>query len=130
MNWNPLRLVIALIAGLTIATGTVRAQDADSVIDKLKLTTSQHEQIKQLRDKFRTETEKLRTDIKRLLDEEKKLKSAPSPNEDLLRSVLRKRAELEIDLSLALTRYIERLQGILTPEQWELLQKFKKNKGK
>jgi Spy/CpxP family protein refolding chaperone len=121
MKGNFPRLIIALLAGLTLMAGVVHAQEDDSILDKLKLTPTQREQIKTLNDKFRTRSAPLRTDIARLLDEEKKLKAASSPDLAALKAKMQERADKEIELALELTRYREGLEAILTPEQVQLL---------
>jgi Spy/CpxP family protein refolding chaperone len=123
------RLVMTFVIGMMMA-GLAHAQDESSIIDKLGLTDVQKGQIKELRDKFRSETEKLRADIKRLLEDEKQLKQANPPNEVALRAKLKERADKEIEISLALTRFNERLENILTPEQKRLLDKIRQERKK
>ena len=123
------RLVMTFVIGMMMA-GLAHAQDESSIIDKLGLTDVQKGQIKELRDKFRSETEKLRADIKRLLEDEKQLKQANPPNEVALRAKLKERADKEIEISLALTRFNERLENILPPEQKRLLDKIRQERKK
>lgn len=124
------RLLMTLVAGLVLIAGAANAQEEASIMDKLGLSDGQKAQIKDLRDKFRGETEKLRTEIKRLLEEEKQLKQSGSANETALRAKLKERAEKEIELSLALTRFNERLEKILTPDQKKLLDKIRQERRK
>lgn len=124
-----LRPLMVALAGLVLAATATFAQD-ESVIDKLNVTEAQKTQIKDLREKFRTETEKPRTELKRLLEEEKRLKATTPVNQTALKSVLLKRSEMEVELSLALTRFYERLQGVLTPEQKRLLAKLREDRKK
>lgn len=128
MKMKFLRPFVTLLAGMMLMAGAAYAQDDASIMDRLSLSEAQKGQIKDLREKFRVETEKLRADIKRLLDQERALKK--DGNTDGLRPVLRQRADKEIELSLALTRFNEQLESILTPEQRRVLEKIREEKRK
>lgn len=128
MKMTITRWIAALAVGLVMASGAAFAQEDASIIDKLNLTDAQKGQVKKLRDDFRSETEKLRTDIKGLLEEEKRLRQAGPANESALRDVLRRRADKEIELTLALTRFTEKLKGILTQDQKKLLEKLQQER--
>jgi Spy/CpxP family protein refolding chaperone len=119
-----LRSVLVVAAVLTAAAGIVRAQDEGSLLDQLNLTTAQKEQIQKLRDQFKSETEPIRTAITQLQKEVRQLKSANPVNENALRAKLKQQADKEIELSLAITRFQERVEGLLTPDQKKLLKKL------
>lgn len=119
---------MTVCTGLLLLAGIAAAQDDSTIMDRLGLTEAQKGQLKDLRDKFRTETEQLRSDIRRLLQEEKQLKAASPPNETLLRAKLKEQADKEIELSLALTRFNDRVAAILTPAQRKELEKMKAEK--
>jgi Spy/CpxP family protein refolding chaperone len=121
---------MTLLASMMLLSGAAYAQDDASVMDRLNLSESQKTQIKDLREKFRTETEQLRTAVKQLLEEEKQLRKANPPNEAALRSKMKERADKEIELSLALTRFNERLEGILTADQRRILDRIREEKRK
>ncbi|MBS1911743.1 MAG: Spy/CpxP family protein refolding chaperone [Bacteroidetes bacterium] len=124
------RPAVLLVAGLLLASASAFAQEDGSIIDKLNLSDAQKTQIKDLRDKFRAETEKPRTELKRLLEEEKRVKATTPVNQTALEAVLKKRADMEIELSLALTRFNERLEALLTADQKKLLAKLREEKKK
>lgn len=106
-----------LLIGLAVAAGPAYAQGDVPVMDQIDLTKPQRDQIKTMTEQFARETEPVRNDIRRLLEEEKRLKTSATKNEDALRRKLRERADKEIDLSLALTRFHERVESLLTPSQ-------------
>ncbi len=120
--------LVPLFVSMMVMVGTAYAQDDNSIMDRLGLSSQQKEQVKDLRDKFRSETETLRSDIKRLLEEEKTLKNANPVNESALAAKLRQRADKEIELTLALTRFNERLESILTADQKRMLGKIREEK--
>jgi Spy/CpxP family protein refolding chaperone len=124
-----IRPLMTILAVMALSALSLQAQD-DSIIERLGLTPAQQGQIHDLREKFRAQTEQIRSDIRRLVEEEKKLKSAPSPNEAALRAKLKERADKEIELSLALTRFNEQVEGILTPAQQKLLEKIRSERRK
>jgi len=128
MNVKFLRPLMMLLVGMMVMAGSAYAQDDSSVMDRLGLTSQQREQIKDLREKFRGETEKLRVDIKRLLEVEKDLKAATPLDETALARTLRQRADKEIELSLALTRFNERLESILSADQKRTLDRLRGEK--
>lgn len=127
MNVKSLTPLITLLLGMILAAGSAHAQE-DNVMDRLNLSSQQREQIKDLREKFRAETEKIRADIKRLLEVEKDLKGKNPVDETALAKVLRQRADKEIELSLALTRFNERLEALLSAEQKRTLDKVREEK--
>lgn len=128
MSVKLFRSLMTVCTGLLLLAGIAAAQDDSTIMDRLGLTEAQKGQLKDLRDKFRTETEQLRSDIRRLLQEEKQLKAASPPNETLLRAKLKEQADKEIELSLALTRFNDRVAAILTPAQRKELEKMKAEK--
>jgi Spy/CpxP family protein refolding chaperone len=130
MKLKFLRPFMTLLAGMMLLSGAAYAQDDASVMDRLNLSESQKVQIKDLREKFRTETEQLRSTLKQLLEEEKQLRKVNPPNTAALRAKLEERADKEIELSLALTRFNERLEAILTPSQKQMLAKIREEKRK
>jgi Spy/CpxP family protein refolding chaperone len=109
------RPLAMLLFGLVLAVGPAYAQS--DIMDQINLTPHQQKQIKDLTEQFDRDTKTLRNDIRRLIEEEKLLKKAPTSNEDALRRKLRERADKEIELSLALTRFHERVEAVLTPGQ-------------
>ena len=127
MKMKLLRPFVALLAGMMLMSGAALAQDDASIMDRLNLSDAQKGQVKDLREKFRVETEKLRADIKRLLDQERALKKGGGST-DALRPVLKQRADKEVELSLALTRFNEQLEGILTQDQRRVLEKIREEK--
>jgi Spy/CpxP family protein refolding chaperone len=130
MKLKFLHPLMTMLVGMLLVSGAAYAQDDASVMDRLNLTETQKVQIKDLREKFRAETEQLRTALKQLLEEEKQLRKANPPNEAALRAKLKERADKEIELSLALTRFNERLEGILTADQKKMLAKIREEKRK
>jgi Spy/CpxP family protein refolding chaperone len=130
MQWKFLRPLVTMIASMMIMVGAAYAQDDSSIIDQLGLTPAQREQIQNLRERFIQQTSSLRTDIKRLLEEEKRLKSMAKPSETELRARLKERADKEIELSLALTRFNENLENVLTPAQRKKLEQFRSQRQK
>jgi Spy/CpxP family protein refolding chaperone len=123
------RQLILLVAGMMLTAGVSYAQsDDNSIVDQLKLTPAQQEQLKTLRERFRTETEPIRRDIKHLLEQEKSIKSKSPVDQRALQAVLKDRAAKEVDLSLALTRFNEQVEGILTSEQKEILKHIREGR--
>lgn len=116
-NNKLVRPITMLLFGLAVAAGPAYAQEDKPIMDQLGLTKQQREQISDLTEQFRKETTPLRNDIRRLVEEEKRLKSAATPNEAALRRKLQERADKEIELSLALTRFHERVESVLTVAQ-------------
>jgi Spy/CpxP family protein refolding chaperone len=111
-----------LLFGLALAAGPAYAQGESSIMDQIGLSTQQREQIKTLTEDFGRQTATLRSDIHRLVEEEKRLKAASNPNEAALRKTLQERADKEIELSLALTRFNTKVENILTPAQRKKLE--------
>lgn len=128
MNVKSLTPLVTMLLGMILAAGSAHAQEDNSVMDRLNLSSQQREQIKDLREKFRAETEKIRADIKRLLEVEKDLKGKTPVDETALAKVLRQRADKEIELSLALTRFNERLEALLSADQKRTLDKVREEK--
>lgn len=108
--------------------GVARAQDDGSLIEQLNLTPAQKEQIRKLRDQFRTETEPIRSALAQVQKEVRQLKSANPVNESALRSKLKQQADKEIELSLAITRFQERVEALLTSDQKRLLKNLQGNR--
>ena len=123
------RSLALLLFGLAMAAGPAYAQEDAQIMEQIDLTPQQKGQIETFTKQFARETATLRNDIRRLVEEEKQLKAATKPNEDALRKKLRERADKEIELSLALTRFHERVEGILSPTQREKLAELK-SKGR
>lgn len=117
MKLHFLRWLMPMLLGITLLGQPLYAQDTDDIIEKLRLTQTQRDQVKKLREAFRKETEPIRAEINRLLEEEKTLKKAPKVNTDQLKTVLKQRADKEVELSLALTTFVQNLEGLFTPEQ-------------
>lgn len=131
MNMKFLRSILTLLTGMMLMVGAASAQEDNSIMERLNLTAQQRDQVKSLREQFQSETKKLRLDIKSLLEEEKRLKAGTSPNETALRNLLKQRADKEIELSLALTRFNEKLESILTADQKRILKKaLEERRGK
>ncbi|MBC8145686.1 MAG: Spy/CpxP family protein refolding chaperone [bacterium] len=124
------RPLAMLLFGLAVAAGPAYAQGDTPIMEQIGLTPQQREQIKSLTDQFARETEVLRTDIRRLVDDEKRLKSGATTNETALRRMLKDRADKEIELSIALTRFHERVEGLLTVPQKRKLADLKKQNNK
>ena len=116
-NNKQMRMAAMLLFGLAIAAGPVYAQGDAPIMEQIDLTNQQREQIKTLTEQFVRETRELRSGISRLVAEEKLLKNAATPNEAALRAKMKARADMEIELSLALTRFHERVEKLLTPAQ-------------
>ena len=117
MTAHLLRSLLMLLAGLAISAQAAYAQADGSIMEQIGLTEAQRSQIQKLRDGFLRETEETRTDIKKLLDEEKRLRATSPVNESALRRVLTERAQKEIELTLALNRFNERVEKVLTAPQ-------------
>ena len=129
MTMKILRPLAAFLLGLSLMAGTAFAQDEASIMEQLGLTPAQKETIKDLREQFIRDTEKVRADIRRLLEEERKLKSASKPSEAVLRKKLMERADKEIEFSLALTRFNERVEDVLTAQQLRKLETLRKEQS-
>ena len=83
-----------------------------------------------LRLKFKAETKDINIEIARLVDEERTIKKETPTNLVALKSVLKERAEKEVELSLALSRFEEKQLAILTSDQKQLLKRLKSEKDK
>jgi len=121
------RYVRPLLAGAAIvltAAAVAVAQDDGSLIEQLSLTPAQKDQIKRLREQFKTETEPIRSSLTQLQKEVRQLKAANPVNESSLRAKLKQQADKEIELSLAITRFQERVEALLTADQKRLLKKL------
>ncbi len=127
MNMKFLRSFVTLLTGIMLTVGAAYAQE-DSIMERLNLSAQQKDQVKALREQFQKETKQLRAEIKGFLEEEKRLKASSSSNETALRNLLKQRADKEIDLSLALTRFNEKLESILTADQKRILKKAQEEK--
>lgn len=128
MKMKLVRPMVTALAAMMLMATAAYAQDDASIIERLNLSETQKGQVKDLREKFKTKTEKLRADIKRLAEEERNIKKSSNVDESALRELLKRRAELEIELSLALTRFNEDLEGILTADQKRILDKIRAEK--
>lgn len=125
-NNTLVRLLAMLLFGLAAAAGPAFAQGDVPIMEQISLTTQQREQIKNLTDQFARETEPLRNDIRRLVEEEKRLKSGATTSETALRRTLKERADKEIELSIILTRFHEKVESLLTATQRRKLDELKK----
>jgi Spy/CpxP family protein refolding chaperone len=123
MNLTPVRSLTALLVAILVTSGGLYAQD-DSIIEQLNLSAQQREQVKKLRDQFRSETEEVRGSIKQLQKEVRSLKTATPINEAALEAKLKQQAAAEIQLSLAITRFQEKIESLLTPDQKRLLKRL------
>ncbi len=123
MNLTSVRSLLLLLVALVTMSGALYAQD-DSIIEQLNLSTQQREQVKKLRDQFRTETEDVRVAIKQLQKEVRALKTATPINEGALEAKLKQQAAREIELSLAITRFQEKIESLLTADQKRLLKRL------
>jgi Spy/CpxP family protein refolding chaperone len=128
MKFHLLRWLMPMLFGLALLGQPIHAQDTDDIIEKLRLTQTQREQVKKLREAFRKETEPIRVEINRLLEEEKGLKKAAKVNTEQLKTVLKQRADKEVELSLALTTFVQNLEGVFTPEQLKQWRALKEGK--
>lgn len=129
MNLKIARSLLTLMIGMVLATGAIYAQDDDnSIMERLNLSSQQKEQIKKLRDGFRSNTEGLRKDLKELKDQIRALKKENPVPEKELESLLKKQANVEIQLSLAITRFQSDLEAILTVDQKRLLKRIQQEK--
>lgn len=125
MNWLNARYIPLLAFLLLSLTGVAHAQEQPSLVDKLNLTAAQKEQIKQLRTQFKTENERLAGALRIAQREVKQMKAANPVNESALRAAYKKQADAEIEIQIATTRFYERLDAVLTPEQKATLQRLK-----
>jgi phosphoenolpyruvate carboxylase len=126
MNWKFFRSIVATLAMLLLASGASFAQD---YIEQLGLSARQKEQITELRDQTKKESKPILDEIKRLLDEEKRLRKSGAPEAEL-RRIMKLRADKEIELSLSLRRFNEKFESILTPDQKRTLQSIIDRKNK
>lgn len=108
--------------------GVAHAQDDGSLIEQLNLTPAQKEQIHKLRDQFKSETEPIRSSLAQIQKEVRQIKSGNPVSEGALRNKLRQQADKEIELSLAITRFQERVEALLTPDQKKLLKSLQGNR--
>lgn len=117
---------IPLFALLLLSlTGAAQAQDQTPLVDKLNLTSAQKDQVRQLRAQFKAENERLAGALRQAQNEVKQLQAANPVNEVALRAALNKQASAEIDLRIAITRFYEKLDAILTPPQRAILQRMR-----
>jgi len=116
--------LLTITAAFASVVGVLHAQDEGSLIEQLNLTADQKTQIRKLREQFKNETESIRTAISQLQKEVRQLKSVSPVNETALRAKLKQQADKEIELSLAITRFQERVETLLTAEQKRLLKKL------
>ncbi|KXK56397.1 MAG: Spy/CpxP family protein refolding chaperone [Chlorobi bacterium] len=128
MKLHILRWLMPMLFGMVLLGQPLHAQDTDDIIEKLRLTQTQRDQVKKLREAFRKETEPMRAEINRLLEEEKALKKAAKVNTDQLKSVLKLRADKEVELSLALTTFVQNLEALFTPDQLKQWRALKEGK--
>lgn len=128
MKLHLLHWLMPMLLGIALLGQPLHAQDTDDIIEKLRLTQTQRDQVKKLREAFRKETEPIRADINRLLEEEKALKKAAKVNTEQLKTVLKQRADKEVELSLALTTFVQNLEALFTPEQLKQWRALKEGK--
>lgn len=126
-TWNILRPLTGLVVLLLVAASSA-AWAQDEIIDQLGLSTDQKAKIEKLREDFKKETAPIFSDINRILRQEKDLRRSSPVNQQELRRLLQERADKEIELSLALSRFNEQLEQILTPRQRQTLQKLREQK--
>ncbi len=124
MTVRYLRPLLTITVAFASVAGVLHAQDGGSLIEQLNLTADQKTQIRKLREQFKNETESIRTAISQLQKEVRQLKSVSPVNEMALRAKLKQQADKEIELSLAITRFQERVETLLTAEQKRLLKKL------
>jgi len=125
MNWLTARYLPILALLLLSLAGVAHAQDQTSIVDKLNLTAAQKEQVRQLRSQFKAENERLADALRQAQREAKQLKSANPVNAEALRAALQKQANAEIEIQIATTRFYERLEALLTPEQQATLKRLR-----
>ena len=128
MKLHTVRWLMPMLLGIALLGQSLHAQDTDDIIEKLRLTQTQRDQVKKLREAFRKETEPIRVDINRLLEEEKGLKKAAKVNTEQLKSVLKQRADKEVELSLALTTFVQNLEALFTADQLKQWRALKEGK--
>ncbi len=128
MTARYLRPLLPLMVAIASIAGVAHAQDDGSLIEQLNLSPAQKEQIRKLRDQFKTETEPVRTALAQTQKEVRQLKGANPVNEAALRAKLKQQADKEIELSLAITRFQERVEALLTPDQKKLLKSLQGNR--
>ncbi|MBL0332633.1 MAG: Spy/CpxP family protein refolding chaperone [Chlorobiota bacterium] len=116
-------------AHVTLAQPKVASTDPD-IEQQLNLSDAQKTKLKLLRLKFKAETKDINIEIARLVDEERTIKKETPTNLVALKSVLKERAEKEVELSLALSRFEEKQLAILTSDQKQLLKRLKSEKDK
>ncbi len=135
MKRRVLQLMLAWVAGcFFLVSGVALAQspasgDDSSIMEQLNLDAAQKAKLKGLREKFLKETEALRNDIKQLLKEERELKKSSETDESLLRNKMKERADKEIELTLALTRFNEQVEAILTDKQKQKLKEMRSGRN-
>jgi Spy/CpxP family protein refolding chaperone len=118
MNWKFFRSIVAVLAMLLLVSGSSFAQD--EITDQLGLSTRQKEQLKELREQTKRESKPVVEEINRLLNEERRLRKSGAP-EGELRRVMKLRADKEIELTLAISRFNEKLEALLTADQRQKL---------
>ena len=128
MKWKFFHSFMVTIVMLLLASGSSFAQE-ESITDQLDLSARQKEQIKELRDQFKRTSTPIVDRTNELLAEEKRLRKARAPEADL-RRVMKLRADKEIELSLAISRFHESIQAVLTPDQKKVLQRISDQRNK
>ncbi len=116
---------LAMLVALVLLTSATAVRAQDDILQQLDLSAEQQTRINQLTDGFRAETRPIIDDINRLLKKEKELRKASPVDEDALRQVMKQRSDKEIELSLALNRFQDHVEQILTPKQRQTLKELK-----
>jgi Spy/CpxP family protein refolding chaperone len=128
MKWKFFHSFLVTIAMLLLAGSSSIAQE-QSITDQLELTARQQELIKELRAQFQRDSKPIVDRTNELLAEEKRLRKARAPESEL-RRVMKLRADKEIELALAISRFQENIQATLTPEQKKVLQRISDQRNK
>lgn len=124
MFWQSTRWVAILTTALLFTAG-VSASAQDDLVEQLNLTADQKTKLKELQENFQKEAGTLQKQINDLVGEERRLRKNDAAESEL-RKVMQERADKEIELTMALNRFTEKVKNLLTAEQlrkWEQLKK-------
>lgn len=124
MFWQSTRWVGILTTALLFTAG-VSASAQDDLVEQLNLTADQKTKLKELQENFQKEAGTLQKQINDLVADERRLRKNDAPESEL-RKVMQERADKEIELTMALNRFTEKVKNLLTAEQlrkWEQLKK-------
>lgn len=121
-GWRGLATFVVMVL---LGSGVVWAQEDDEKIDELlNLTPQQKTEMQQLRDKFKSDVAPIKSRLKDLRNERKRLEGQGASKEEV-KKILEKIADEEIEMTLLINQFKKDYLAILTPEQRRKLQELK-----